>query len=194
MKVIRKYSDSELIDAINSPGEMENAIKYIYREHYQLLKVYVLEHQGSDEDAQDIFQEVIMCFVDMVQGNKFRGESSIKTLLYSLNRNIWTNHFRKKTRSSYRDTVFEAAQENITEDVTHAISKSEAQKEIWSTVGKLGEACKTILLAFYYENLSMKEILTKLPYENEQVVRNKKSKCLRQLQELFKNNPLIQPF
>ena len=64
---IRKYSDSELIDAINSPGEMENAINYIYREHYQLLKVYVLEHQGSDEDVR-IFQEVIMCFVDMVPG------------------------------------------------------------------------------------------------------------------------------
>jgi hypothetical protein len=46
-------------------------------------------------------------------------------------------------------------------------------------------------MLFYYENLSMKEIVDYLPYENEQVVRNKKYKCLQQLTGLIKNNPLI---
>jgi hypothetical protein len=44
---------------------------------------------------------------------------------------------------------------------------------------------------FYYENLSMKEILEHQPYDNEQVVRNKKYKCLLQLTELIKDHPLI---
>jgi hypothetical protein len=34
----------------------------------------------------------------------------------------------------------------------------------------------------------MKEIQAQLPYENEQVVRNKKSKCLKKLEQLVKNN------
>jgi len=46
-------------------------------------------------------------------------------------------------------------------------------------------------MLFYYENLSMKEILNYLPYENEQVVRNKKYKCLQQLTEIMKNHPSI---
>jgi hypothetical protein len=34
----------------------------------------------------------------------------------------------------------------------------------------------------------MKEIVAYLPYENEQVVRNKKSKCLKKLEELVLGN------
>jgi len=55
----------------------------------------------------------------------------------------------------------------------------------------LGEPCKKILTLFYYDNLSMKEIVEHLPYENEQVVRNKKYKCLQALTGLIKDNPAI---
>jgi len=48
-----------------------------------------------------------------------------------------------------------------------------------------------LLMLFYYEGLSIKEMLNYLPYENEQVVRNKKYKCLQQLTEIMKNHPLI---
>ena len=44
-------------------------------------------------------------------------------------------------------------------------------------------------MLFYYENLSMKEIVDHLPYENEQVIRNKKYKCLQQLMGFVKENP-----
>ena len=54
----------------------------------------------------------------------------------------------------------------------------------------LGDACKKILTLFYYENLSMKEMVSHLHYENEQVVRNKKYKCLQQLTGILKENPV----
>ena len=44
---------------------------------------------------------------------------------------------------------------------------------------------------FYYENLPMKEILEKTEYETEQVVRNKKYKCLKQLEQMLNENPLL---
>jgi hypothetical protein len=37
----------------------------------------------------------------------------------------------------------------------------------------------------------MKEILSHTPYGNEQVIRNKKYKCLQQLSELMRSNPAI---
>jgi hypothetical protein len=37
----------------------------------------------------------------------------------------------------------------------------------------------------------MKEIVEHLPYENEQVVRNKKYKCLQSLTGLIKGSPAI---
>jgi len=58
-------------------------------------------------------------------------------------------------------------------------------------VGQLGENCQKILLLFYYENLSISEILETMEYENEQVVRNKKYKCLKQLEQMITENPIL---
>jgi DNA-directed RNA polymerase specialized sigma subunit len=56
---------------------------------------------------------------------------------------------------------------------------------------KLGEICKRILVYYYYENLSMKDIVLRLNYDNEQVVRNKKYKCMKDLNELLDRNSSI---
>jgi len=37
----------------------------------------------------------------------------------------------------------------------------------------------------------MKQILEQLKYENEQVVRNKKHKCMKKLGELIQSDPLL---
>ncbi len=55
----------------------------------------------------------------------------------------------------------------------------------------LGTSCKKILTLFYYENLSMKEIVEQTDYDNEQVIRNKKHKCLKALTTLVKRNTSI---
>jgi len=76
-------------------------------------------------------------------------------------------------------------------DVAEHINDLERKKQLRDLVDGLGESCRKILLLFYYENMTMKEILYHLPYENEQVVRNKKYKCLQQLTEMIKNKPAI---
>ena len=73
--------------------------------------------------------------------------------------------------------------------MSHLIVNREMKSQLMQLVDKLGEACKKILLAFYFENLSMREILNHLDYENEQVVRNKKYKCLKQLEQMMTGQP-----
>ncbi len=189
MEVVKKYTDTELLAAIKSPTSIDGAIKFMYREYYELLKIYTCQNSGTDEDAQDIFQEVLVAFINLAQKDKFRGESSIKTFLYALNRNIWLNELKKRGRAEKRDTIFEKEKDTAMMDVSYFMAQAEMQKQILTIVEELGETCKKILLAFYYENLSMKEILTTLNYESEQAVRNKKCKCLKQLEQLLTANP-----
>jgi RNA polymerase sigma factor (sigma-70 family) len=189
MEVVKKYTDTELLAAIKSPTSIDGAIKFMYREYYELLKIYTCQNSGTDEDAQDIFQEVLVAFINLAQKDKFRGESSIKTFLYSLNRNIWLNELKKRGRAERRDTIFEKEKDTEIMDVSYFMAQAEMQKQILTVVEELGETCKKILLAFYYENLSMKDILTTLDYESEQAVRNKKCKCLKQLEQLLTTNP-----
>ncbi len=192
MQVVKKYSDIELLHAIKSPitTDLNDAVRYMYATYYEGLKIYTTQNSGSEEDAQDIFQEALVAFIDVVKKEKFRGEASIKTFLFTINRNLWLNELKKRGKSLKREMAFENQKDLAEEDVSQIITQSESKKEVINIVDMLGEKCKQILLAYYYESLSMKEILLQVEYETEQALRNKKSKCLKQLEELLTKNPL----
>ena len=191
MKIVRKYGDTELLEAIKDSRERDNAVRFIYTEYFDTISSLITYNKGSMQDAEDIFQEVVVNFIDIVQKDKFRGESTIKTFLVSLARYTWLNQLKKNDRSANRDVVFEKGREHEEADISEHLADMESKKALMTTIDKLGETCRKILILFYYEGLSMREMLSHLSYENEQVVRNKKHKCLQQLTKLIKSNPLI---
>ncbi len=191
MEVVKTFSDAELVANLRSGNKMDETIKAVYRNYFESLCWFVMNNSGSRQDAEDVFQEVVVDFIDLVQKDKFRGESSIKTFLFSLNRHIWLNELKRKGRASLREIKYEKGQEKTEMDVSHFIAGREAKNQVAKLVGQLGETCQKILLMFYYENLSIKEMLESLNYENEQVVRNKKYKCLKQLEEMISENPIL---
>jgi RNA polymerase sigma factor (sigma-70 family) len=191
MKVVGKYTDAELIAAINDSQDLNQAIDYLYQQYAESTSSFIMGYGGSRQDAEDVFQETVVCFIGVVKKDKYRGEASIKTFLVSIAKNIWFNEIRKRERSGLREKQFESGREQSEADVSEFISDHEKRQQLRELVYKLGEPCRKILMLFYYENLSMKEIVDYLPYENEQVVRNKKYKCLQQLTGLIKSNPQL---
>lgn len=191
MELIRNFPDSELVARLRAGERMDDVIKAIYRTHFESLAWYVQNNSGSRQDAEDVFQEVVMTFIGLVQADKFRGESTVKTFLYSLNRHIWLNDLKKRGRALAREEKYSKGNEWIELDAAEFIAERESKSLVMDLMDKLGETCKQILLLFYYENQSMKEILETLHYENEQVVRNKKYKCLKQLGQLLNANPTL---
>jgi RNA polymerase sigma factor (sigma-70 family) len=189
MKISREFTDFSLIETLKSDANPDAAIRYLYRTQFSMTAAYIRQNSGTDEDAEDIFQEVVLVFIDVLKKGKFRGESSVSTFLYSLTRNIWLNELKKRGRSKLRDEIFEKGKDQTDVDVSHLIVNREMKSQLMQLVDRLGENCKKILLAFYFENLAMKEILKTLDYENEQVVRNKKYKCLKQLEQSITGNP-----
>ena len=191
MKIISNYSDAELLDVITNGDNMDEVIKFLYRFQFLKSSIYIKQNSGSQEDAEDIFQEVIVSFIQLVQRSKFRGDSSIGTFIYVLVRNTWLNELKKRKRSKLREEKYENTQEKSEAGAGEYIINREIKNQIVELIESLGENCKKILLAFYYDNLSMQEILTNLRYENEQVVRNKKYKCLQKLQQTLALKPHV---
>jgi len=191
MDVNKRYSEQDLVENLKSGNRLNELIRTIYRDYFDSLSWFVLHNSGSRQDAEDVFQEVVVDFIELVQKDKFRGESSVKTFLFSLNKHIWLNELKRKGRAEQRELKYEKTQDKDEVDVSHLITVREEKTQVMNLVEQLGETCKKILVMFYYENLSMKEILEGLEYENEQVVRNKKYKCLKQLEKMISENPLL---
>jgi RNA polymerase sigma factor (sigma-70 family) len=188
-KAVVNYSDKELIETLNKEHAGTQVIKYLYRTYFHFLSSYIKQNQGNEQDAEDIFQEVIVAFIEVIKAGKFRGESSIKTFLYTLNKFTWLHELKKRNRSLLRDTNYYESNNYEDRDVSHLIVEREARGMIIQMMDKLGEVCKKILLAYYYNNLPMKEILSLIDYQNEQVLRNKKYKCLKSLEQMLTADP-----
>ncbi|HWJ90197.1 MAG TPA: sigma-70 family RNA polymerase sigma factor [Flavisolibacter sp.] len=189
MKADIPITDAELINALLDRATEKEAIMLLYRQFFDYLSLFVMTNNGTKEDAQDIFQEVVLSFVHIVRQGKFRGESSVKTFLYVLNRNTWFNELKRRDRAVERERKYDAVTGDTDLGTEATIEQREASQQLIKIMDRLGENCKKILLLFYYENLTMKEIVGRLHYENEQVVRNKKYKCMKQLEALIHEDP-----
>ena len=184
------FSDSELVKAIREKEMLESAILQLYRDHAEITRSFIKGKGGTEQDADDIFQETVVSFIDSVQKSKFRQESGIRTFLISISKNLWYNEIRRRQRAGNRERLFEADRDQEDSGVQEIIQDRELKKQLNQLLQDLGDSCRKILELFYYENLSMKEIVLHLHYENEQVVRNKKYKCLQQLTDKMKLNTL----
>ncbi|NVJ87296.1 MAG: sigma-70 family RNA polymerase sigma factor [Algoriphagus sp.] len=192
MKLNRLFSDEELIQMIRGKTMQSQAINQLYEQHYGMLEQMILQNSGSHDDAADMIQESMLVLVQMIIKDKFRGESSIKSILYSIAKNKWITEIRKKSSSQIRNEKFHTDAEQSTPDITEAIAKQEDLNYIIKLFDQLGETCRKILLLFYFEDYSMAEICKRLEFSSEQVLRNKKYKCLKSLNESVKASPTIQ--
>lgn len=191
MHIARQFDDDELVKAIRNHHSMDNAIRFLYSDYFETISSLIVNNKGSRQDAEDIFQETVVNFIDVVKNNKFRGESSIKTFLVAMARHSWLNQLKKNDRTALREVVYEKGREHEEPDFSEYLVDLESKKELLSAVEQLGEKCRKILILFYYEGMPIREMLAHVPYENEQVIRNKKHKCLQQLTTLIQSNPKV---
>lgn len=189
MKLGANYPEANLLQDLTDPRQQDAAIRHLYQEHYTKVLVYIRQNGGSDQDAEDLFQEAIVNFIQILGAGRFRGECSSGTFLYSLVRHAWLNEFKRNRRAKQREEKFGRGVDTIELDISQQLVTEEFRKELDGMIGQLGETCRTILKAFYYEGESMREILNRLDFENEQVVRNKKVKCLKQLAGILSSQP-----
>jgi RNA polymerase sigma factor (sigma-70 family) len=189
MQVVKSHSDAELVNSLKDPREIDAAIRVIYKEYYGLLESYIVNNNGNKEDAADTIQETIVAFIEMVEQDKFRGEASIKSLLYAITRNLWLAELRKRSSTENRNRIFEKAKDTTEEAILQHLMKREHFGTILQFFNKLGAKCKKLLMLVYYEDLSMSDIMQQMPdYQNEQVLRNKKYKCMKQLEEMIQSD------
>lgn len=192
MKLNRNLTDQELLEQIRSKTNPNQAINQLYEQHYGVLENHILRNSGNQDDAADLIQEVMLVFVKLVTQGKFRGEASIKSFLYSICKNLWISELRKRKSMSARNERYEMEKDEMDLDISEEISRNENLRFVMDLFEKLGEKCKQVLTLFYFEELPMKEICEKLEFSSEQVLRNKKYKCLQSLTDQVKSSPSLQ--
>lgn len=105
---------------------------------------------GDEKEAEDIVQETFIRVFKSIK--KFKGKSSLYTWIYRISQNILKDRFRLETTIPYEDIQISA--ENVEERIIGKINREILRKEL----NNLGLIYKEVLIFFYFEDLSIKEI------------------------------------
>jgi RNA polymerase sigma factor (sigma-70 family) len=185
-------NDQRILAGIFS-NDLNAIIHQLYKQYSGMVIAYIISNQGSQQDGEDVFQEALIAFINLVKSGKFRGEASLQTTFVSIARNIWLNEQKKRKSLDTRGKIYENTRQQEA-DPANLLLQREVSEQFLDLMSRLGDSCKSLLTMVYYENLSNREILERTHYENEQVIRNKKYKCMKELTDLIKDNPLLKNF
>jgi RNA polymerase sigma factor (sigma-70 family) len=150
---------------------------------------YVISNNGSKVEAKDIYQDAIIAFYENVRDGKFTGErSTISTYVYAIAKFKWLNQLKRKGVITEFHQKIELPNDFIESPLSELIHK-EQKDLVLDVLAKLGATCKSLLVESIYHNKTMKEIVAETSFSNEQIARNKKYKCMKQLKKLIAENP-----
>ena len=179
--------DEALIAAIR--GGDERALAQLYRLHWPMVSHFVLQNSGSDDDAQDVYQEGMMVFYEKVRDGSLELSCQIKTYLYAVCRRLWLKRLTSKSRFGVRlqenDDLGPLHHTGAEDDLLAAEEQDRRFTTMSEALDHLGEPCRSLLEGFYLLEKSMQDLTTEFGYTNADNAKNQKYKCLVRLKKLF---------
>ena len=180
-------TDDALIAAIRSGDE--RALAHLYRLHWPMVSHFVLQNSGSEDDAQDVYQEGVMVFYEKVRDGSLELSCQIKTYLYAVCRRLWLKRLTSKSRFGVRLLDDEEHAPYLNTGAEDDLLAAEELDRRFATMGEalahLGEPCRSLLEGFYLLDKSMQDLTAEFGYTNADNAKNQKYKCLVRLKKLF---------
>jgi RNA polymerase sigma factor (sigma-70 family) len=143
----------------------------------------------QDSDLDDVFQDAIIKFWDNIRTGRLQTlTASLKTYLFGIGRNLLHERNRRWTPPSLPD------QETLPPDLLgldygaeQQMIQEEERNQMATALNQLGDPCATLLRLTFYERLKSEEIVPIMNYASADVVRQRRSHCLKRLRDLIKH-------
>jgi RNA polymerase sigma factor (sigma-70 family) len=173
------------LDLINGLARNDRkAIETLYQMNFGMVQSFIINNNGTADDARDIFQEAMILLYEKARGGNFELTSKIKTYVYSVCRRLWLKRLQQLQRFG---TPVESLEEivPVEEELEEQDRRNEAFGVMEKAMSHIGEPCKSLLEAYYVHKKQMQEIAESFGYTNADNAKNQKYKCLMRLKKLF---------
>lgn len=181
-----EYTTQELLIGIQEKNT--EVFRYLYKHYGGMIAGYVRKNSGSDEDAAEMIQVVMLELWMAVNNGRYNEEGKLANYIYQLTSNTWRDELRKrKKRSSEALSDGELQLKDETElDLVHAIVKDRQLNAIHEAMGQLGEVCRDIIQMYHLQKIRLQEIAERLEYDYDNL-RKRIFDCRKKLKQLTEN-------
>ena len=172
---MKRLSDEEIVAGLRKRDN--RVLQYIYKNTFNPVKQLVLNNAGSENDAEDIFQEaLIIVFKKLKEDQKFELTSAFTTYIYSISRLLWLKHLRNIKKIEI-DPLNRDLEEKIEFEPPSPVQDQDLRMAIYQrTLLQIPEDCQNIL-RLTAQDLTSSEIATQLGFRSEGYVRKRRHFC-----------------
>jgi RNA polymerase sigma factor (sigma-70 family) len=178
------HSKEKIIEGIIR-GDNE-VMKYIYQENFKKIKFLVTTNNGSETEAEDIFQETLVILYRKLRETNYQITCSLNTFIYAVARTVW---LKELSARKIKTEIFDTQDSYLSDmpDILQLIEKNERLKLFREKFEELSGDCKKVLKMFL-NNLSIKDITRIMGYSSEQHTKNRQYRCKKSLIEKIKSS------
>lgn len=166
-------------------------INNLYINVFPKIKSYVMKNNGYSEDAEDVFQKVLIQVIARYKNKPFEIKSTLDGFLYVAASNLWKRELNKRKREVTNDKVIELLSEE--DDIVMASLEQEKWELFQEKLNDISENCKA-LLKLFFKKVPYKEIVVQLGYKTDNVVRQRIFNCKSQLTKAIQNDARFNEF
>ncbi|WP_405607688.1 RNA polymerase sigma factor [Polaribacter sp. Asnod1-A03] len=166
----------------------KSALKMVYTDNRIPFINFARTFHLSEDDILDVYQDAIIVLQEKaVKGEIHHLKCTIKTYLFGIGKYMLYEKARKNNKK-IKEFPLEKEDYNYKEISSDFLNDTpnEHQDSLRKAFATLGKKCKEVLTLFYYRGFTIDEICETLNYDNKNVVKSQKSRCIKQLKEKIK--------
>ena len=164
------------------------AYKQMYHSYYNMALSFITKNNGAPEDAEDVFHEALMVFINNIRKPDFTLTSKISTYLFGVIRRMWLHKLKSKGATVPIKEMEANIPDLTTDDIADKMVFELRHELIAAMLKKLSEECRKIIVDYYYKNVKLKDIGEAMNY-TASFIKVKKNRCMNDFMRKVKAHP-----
>lgn len=178
-----EYTTQELLKGILEKDP--DVFRYLYTTFGGMIAGYIRKNSGSEEDAQEMIQTVMIELWVSVRDGRYNETGKLPHYIYQITSNTWRDELRKRKKhqpESFSDQYHQIEDESET-NILGAVVKDQQLDAIYRGIAQLGETCREIIQLYHLKKVSLQEIAERMQYDYDNL-RKRIFDCRKKLRQL----------
>ncbi len=180
-------TDKEIVDMLCSEDEKSKRPALLFMEEQWKPFAYqvVVKHgNGEREQAEGIYDEAVSELILLIRNGKYiREKSRLSTFFYGIIQNKWRKYSRDIiAKQQKQQEASEKLPGSPQVSAEERLIEEERAKAVADAIAQLDKSCRRLILDFWFEGKSLREIAGKLEVSGS-AVKKRHERCKEKLRE-----------
>jgi RNA polymerase sigma factor (sigma-70 family) len=163
--------------------------EFIYETYFPIIESYVIHHQGSQEQAKDVFQDAMIIIYNKIKCRDLELSCKFGTYLYAVCKNRWLQE-RKKYKLHAKKLKQNPLAVNDPGPADDPLLSFHLTDLFNKHFNELSADCQKIL-SMSFNDFSIEEIRATMKYKDLHHAADRKYRCKKSLIKRIINDPLF---